>query len=343
MGEPAHRRSLRMAFPLRRYGCGGVMPRAMLALLCALAASLAAAQGYPSKPIHLIVPFPPGGPTDIVGRLVGQKLSEGLRQPVVVDNRPGAGGTVGSTAAAKAPPDGYTLLYGSTSTLAIAPALYRDLAYDPKTAFAPVSLVSRGAIIAAVNAKVPAHNLQEFIALAKKTPGKLSYSSAGSGTPPHLAAELFKTVAGVDLLHVPYKGGAPAISDLVGGQVQAIFEGHVVLLPHIKSGKVHALAITGQKRDPALPEVPTFAEAGLPSYDVYFWSGLVAPAGTPGEIVTRLNAILVQALNAPDAREALTRQGLEPAPTTPQQFAAFIGSEVERWGRVAKDSGAKLD
>ena len=319
------------------------MHRALPALLLALTASIAAAQSYPSKPIHLIVPFPPGGPTDIVGRLVGQKLSEGLGQPLVVDNRPGAGGTVGSAAAAKAPADGYTLLYGSTSTLAIAPALYHNLSYDPRRAFEPITLVSRGAIIAAVNAEVPAHTLPEFIALAKKEPGKLSYSSAGSGTPPHLAAELFKTVAGVDLLHVPYKGGAPAISDLVGGQVQAIFEGHVVLLPHIKSGKVRALASTGQKRDPALPEVPTFAEAGLPSYDVYFWSGLVAPAGTPNDILTRLNGVLVQALTAPEARETLTRQGLEPAPTTPQQFAAFIGSEVERWGRVAKDSGAKLD
>src|SRR3954464_9308351 len=216
-----------MALPLRRDHRGGLMHRALPALLLALTASIAAAQSYPSKPIHLIVPFPPGGPTDIVGRLVGQKLSEGLGQPVVVDNRPGAGGTVGSAAAAKAPSDGYTLLYGSTSTLAIAPALYHNLSYDPRTAFAPITLVSRGAIIAAVNAQVPAHTLAEFIALAKKEPGKLSYSSAGSGTPPHLAAELFKTVAGVDLLHVPYKGGAPAISDLVGGQVQAIFEGHV--------------------------------------------------------------------------------------------------------------------
>src|SRR3954465_5566050 len=332
-----------MALPLRRDHRGGLMPRALPALLLALTASIAAAQSYPSKPIHLIVPFPPGGPTAILVRLVRQKLSQGRRPPGVVDNRPGAGGTVGSAAAAKAPADGYTLLYGSTSTLAIAPALYHNLSYDPRRAFEPITLVSRGAIIAAVNAEVPAHTLAQFIALAKKEPGKLSYSSAGSGTPPHLAAELFKTVAGVDLLHVPYKGGAPAISDLVGGQVQAIFEGPVVLLPHIKSGKVHALAITGQKRDPALPDVPTFDEAGLPSYDVYFWSGLVAPAGPPGEIVSRLNAVLVQALNAPDTHEALTRQGLEPAPTTPQQFAAFIGSEVERWGRVAKDSGAKLD
>ena len=318
------------------------MLRFLIALLV-LGAQAAFAQGYPTKPIHLIVPFPPGGPTDIVGRLVGQKLAAGLGQPVIVENRPGAAGTVGSTAAAKAPADGYTLLYGSTSTLAIAPALYRDLAYDPRSAFAPISLVSRGAIVAAVNAELPAHTLQEFIALAKQSPGKLSYASAGSGTPPHLAAELFKSIAGVDLLHVPYKGGAPAINDLIGGQVQAIFEGQVVLLPHIKSGRVRALAITGMKRDPLLPDVPTFAEAGLPRYDAYFWSGLVAPAGTPAEVIAKLNSVLVQALNVPDARDALLRQGLEPAGTTPQQFAAFIASEVERWGQVAKASGAKLD
>jgi tripartite-type tricarboxylate transporter receptor subunit TctC len=315
----------------------------LLISIVALAAQAAFAQGYPAKPIHLIVPFPPGGPTDIVGRLVGHKLAEGLGQPVVVENRAGAGGTIGSSAAAKAPPDGYTLLYGSTSTLAIAPALYRHLTYDPRSAFAPISLVSRGAIIAAINAQVPARTLQEFIALAKKTPGKLSYASAGSGTPPHLAAELFKSIAGVDLLHVPYKGGAPAINDLVGGQVQAIFEGEVVLLPHIKSGRVRALAITGTKREAELPDVPTFAEAGLPKYDTYFWSGLVAPAGTPAPVIEKLNSVLVQALNAPDAREALKRQGLEPAGTTAQQFAAFISGEVERWGQVVKASGAKLD
>src|SRR3989454_2323166 len=216
-----------------------------------------------------------------IQRFHNPKLSEGIGQPVVVENRPGAGGTVGSTAVARAPADGYTLLYGSTSTLAIAPSLYRDLAYDPRTAFAPISLVSRGSIIAAVNAQLPAKTLKDFIALAKSSPGRINYGSAGSGTPPHLAAELFKTVAGVDLVNVPYKGGGPAVSDLAGGQVQVIFEGLPTLLPHIKSGKVRALAITGAKRDPALPEVPTFAEAGLPGYDANFWNGLVAPAGTP--------------------------------------------------------------
>jgi len=316
--------------------------RSFKCILLSVAAASVLAQGYPDKPLKLVVPFPPGGPTDIVGRLVAQKLAEGIGQPVVVENRPGAGGTVGSTAVARAPADGYTLLYGST-TLAIAPSLYRDLAYDPRTAFAPISLVSRGPIIVAVNAQLPAKTLKDFIALAKSSPGRINYGSAGSGTPPHLAAELFKTVAGVDLVHVPYKGGGPAVSDLAGGQVQVCFEGLPTLLPHIKSGKVRALAITGAKRDPALPEVPTFAEAGLPGYDANFWNGLVAPAGTPAEVIARLNSVLVQALATPEVHAALVRLGLEAAGTTPQQFGDFIAAEIDKWARVVKASGAKID
>jgi tripartite-type tricarboxylate transporter receptor subunit TctC len=319
------------------------MERFAFSLVLVLFAAAATAQSYPSKPIQLIVPFPPGGPTDIVGRMVAQKISEGVGQPVVVENRAGAGGTVGSIAASKAAPDGYTLLYGSTSTLAIAPSLYRNLPYDPRKSFAPISLVSRGPILVAVNAQVPARTLKEFIELAKKQPGKLAYSAAGSGTPPHLAGELFKTVAGVDLLHVPYKGGAPAINDLVGGQVQVIFEGQVALAPHLQSGKVRALAITGDKRSAALPDVPTAAEAGLPQYEANFWSGLIAPAGTPGEVIQQLNAVLVKALSSAEVRETLTRQGLEPAGNSPKEFADYIAREMEKWARVVKTSGAKID
>ena len=311
-------------------------------LLCALS-SWSVAQTYPSKPIHLVVPFPPGGPTDIVGRMVAQKLSDGVGQNVVVENRPGAGGTVGSASVAKAAPDGYTLLYGSTSTLAIAPSLYKNLPYDPQKAFAPISLISSGPIIIAVNEKVPARTLKEFIELAKRSPGKLAYGSGGNGTPPHLAGELFKTVAGVDLLHVPYKGGGPAIVDLAAGQVQAIFEGQVALMPHFQSGRARPLAITGPKRSPALPDVPTAAEAGLPKYDANFWSGVVAPAGTPPDVIGRLNGALVKALGSPELRDALTKQGLEPAGNTPQEFAEHIRAEAQKWAGVVKASGAKID
>ena len=262
---------------------------------------------------------------------------------MVVENVAGAGGTVGTRAAAAAPPDGYTLLYGSTSTLAIAPTLYPRLGYDPRSSFAPIILVTRGPILLAVNAEVSAHALKDFIELARSRPGELTYGSAGNGTPPHLAAELFKAVVGIDLLHVPYKGGAPAIQDLVAGHVQAIFEGLPSLAAHLKSGKVRALAITGARRNPALPHVPTFGEAGVPGYDAYFWSGLVAPAGTPPSVVSRLNSVLVRALAMPELREALARQGVEPAPTSPQQFGEFIASEIDRWRQVAKVAGAKVD
>ena len=317
--------------------------RAVVATVLSCAAAMVGAQDYPSRNVQLIVPFPPGGPTDIVGRLVAQRLSEGLGKPVVVENRPGAGGTVGSAAAAKAAPDGYTLLYGSTSTLAIAPSLYRSLAYDPRTAFAPISLVSRGAIVLAVHSAVPATTLAEFIAEARRSPGKLAYASAGSGTPPHLAAEFFKSVAGVELLHVPYKGGAQALTDVASGQAQAIFEGLVTLAPQIKAGRIRALAITGDRRDDTLSDIPTFAQAGLPAYDAYFWSGLVAPAGTPPEVIRKLNAVLVQSLERADVREAFARQGLQTSGSSPQVFSDFIASEIGRWAKVAKASGAQVD
>ena len=314
-----------------------------LAALCLLAAPPALAQAYPTKPVKLIVPFPPGGPTDIVGRFVATKLSETLGQQFVVENRAGAGGTVGSEVASQAPADGYTLLYGSTSTLAMAPSLYRKLAYDPRKSFAPISLVSSGPMLVAVNASVPANTLAELIALAKDKPGSLNYASAGNATPPHLAAEMFKSMAGVNLVHVPYKGGGPALQAVTAGEVQILFEGLVTLLPQIKSGRLRALAISAAVRDPALPDVPTSAEAGLPAFQVNFWSGLVAPAGTPPEVVATLNAALRQVLAGGDAKATLTRFGLAPAGNTPPEFSRFIDSEILRWERVIQASGAKVD
>ena len=317
--------------------------RIALAALCLLAAPLALAQAYPAKPVKLIVPFPPGGPTDIVGRFVASKLSEALGQQFVVENRAGAGGTVGSEVASQASADGYTLLYGSTSTLAMAPSLYRKLAYDPRKSFAPISLVSSGPMLVAVNASVPANTLAELIALAKDKPGSLNYASAGNATPPHLAAEMFKSMAGVNLVHVPYKGGGPALQAVTAGEVQILFEGLVTLLPQIKSGRLRALAISAAVRDPALPDVPTSAEAGLPAFQVNFWSGLVAPAGTPPEVVATLNAALRQVLAGGDAKATLTRFGLAPAGNTPPEFSRFIDSEILRWERVIQASGAKVD
>lgn len=307
----------------------------------------ALAQTYPAKPVKIVVPFPPGGPTDVVGRLVAAKLGEALGQAFVVENRAGAGGTVGSETVSQAAPDGYTLLYGSTSTLAMAPGLYRKLGYDPRKSFAPVSQVSIGPLLIAVNSAVPANTLAQLIALAKEKPGdkpgSLNYSSAGHATPPHLAAEMFKNLTGTQMTHVPYKGGAPALQAVAGGEVQVIFEGIVTLLPQIKAGRLRALAITGTTRDAALPEVPTVAEAGLPAFQVNFWSGLVAPAGTPPEVISTLNAALRKALAASDTRDTLTKFGLTPASSSPAEFARFIDSEIVRWDKAIAASGAKLD
>lgn len=314
-----------------------------LATLCLLAAPWALAQNYPVKPVRIVVPFPPGGPTDIVGRFVAGKLGEALGQPFVVDNRAGAGGTIGSETVSQAAADGYTLLYGSTSTLAMAPSLYRKLGYDPRKSFAPISLVSSGPLLIAVNAAVPATTLAQLITLAKDKPGSLNYGSAGNATPPHLAGEMFKSLAGVDLVHVPYKGGGPALQAVTAGEVQVFFEGLESLLPQIRAGRLRALAISSLARDPALPDVPTVAEAGLPAFQVSFWSGLVAPAGTPPEVLATLNAALRQALSGNEARASLMRLGLEPAGSTPAEFARFIDTEITRWERVIQSSGAKLD
>ena len=319
------------------------IPGVALAALCIVTAPPLAAQTYPAKPVKIVVPFPPGGPTDVVGRLVATKLGEAMGQQFVVENRAGAGGTVGSESVSHAPADGYTLLYGSTSTLAMAPSLYRKLGYDPRKSFAPVGLVSSGPLLVAVNAGVPAQSLAQLIALAKEKPGALNYGSAGNATPPHLAGELFKSLSGSNLTHVPYKGGAPALQAVAAGEVQVIFEGIVTLLPQIKAGRLRALAVTGTARDAALPDVPTVAEAGFAAFQVNFWSGLVAPAGTPSEVVGTLNNVLRRVLDAPDVRETLTKFGLAPAGNSPAEFARFIDAEIVRWEKAVQVSGARID
>ena len=313
-------------------------------LMSAVWNSISSAQTYPAKAIKLIVPFPPGGPTDIVARVVARKLSEGLGQQVIVDNRAGAGGTIGAEAAAKSTGDGYTLLFGTTGTLAGAPNLYSHLGYDPVRSFAPISMVSIAPLLIVVHPSVPTTTLREFIEFAKSKPGQINAGSAGSGTPPHIAVEMFKTLAGIQLVHIPYKGTAAAVLALLAGDVQIFidqFNGS--LQQAVRAGKLRALAVTSSKRLPQLANVPTAAEAGLPGFEVSGWTGLLAPRGTPAEGISQLNGEVLKALASKDIRDILANQGVEPAGNTPQQFSDFIGEEIGRWSRAIKASGAKVD
>jgi tripartite-type tricarboxylate transporter receptor subunit TctC len=311
--------------------------------LLSLAAAAASAEAYPTKLIRMIVPFPAGGTTDILARSVGQKLSEALGQQVIIDNRPGAGGNIGSDMVAKAAPDGYTLLMGTVGTHAINSSLYAKMPFDHIKDFAPITLVAAVPNVLVVNPAVEAKSVQELIALAKAKPGQLSFASSGNGTSIHLSGELFKTMAGVDMLHVPYKGSAPALTDLIGGQVNLMFDNLPSSLAHIKAGKLRALAVTSSKRSAALPDVPTIAEAGLPGFEASSWFGVFAPAGTAKEIVTRLNMEIVKALNSPELKERLAAQGAEAVGNSPEQFAAHIKSETAKWAKVVKASGATVD
>jgi tripartite-type tricarboxylate transporter receptor subunit TctC len=311
--------------------------------LLAVALPVAAlAQAFPSKPIRVIVPFPPGGTSDILARVVGQKMAEGLGQPVVVENRPGASGTIGSAVVAKSAPDGYTLISGSTTTTVVAAYLYRSLAFDPVKDFQPVSRLASVPSVLIVHPSVSAKSVAEVIALAKAQPGKIHYSSGGAGTTQHLGGELFRYMANVDIVHVAYKGGAPALNDLIGGQVAMSFEPLPTAVSHIKGGKVRALAVTTPARIAALPEVPTIAET-LPGYEMSIWFGFLAPAGTPREVANRLNAEVVKALQAPDVRERLQGQGVDPIGDTVDEFAANMRAESARWAEFAKATGLKLD
>jgi tripartite-type tricarboxylate transporter receptor subunit TctC len=317
------------------------------ALLIAIAAvcvglDLAGAQPYPNRPIKLIVPFPAGGPPDTIARLVGNDTSPRLGQNVVIDNRAGGGATIGTRAVANADPDGYTLLFASTTSLSIGPALFKNLDYDPIKSFAPVASVSLGAMVVAVNADVPAKTLPELVAYAKANPGKL-HNGAGVASPPHIAWGLFTLTTGTAIVFVPYRGMAQAMTDLVAGQIQMMIDGIGSLLPHIRDGKVRALAVTGNTRSPDLPEIPTMIESGYPDYALSFWTGILAPAGTPPEIVGKLNAAIVAGLNSAEMKQSLAKFNVEPNITTPQEFSVFLAAEARKWADIVKAANIKVE
>jgi len=314
-----------------------------LGALFACVGTVASAQGYPNRTIRLVVPFPAGGTTDILAREVAQKLTEVFGQAVVVDNRPGAAGNIGSDLVAKSAPDGYTLLMGTVGTHAINPSLYSKMPYDHVKDFAPVVLVAGVPNVLVVNPALPVNSVSDLIKLAKDKPGQINFASSGSGTSIHLSGELFKTMASVDMTHVPYKGSSPALTDLIGGQVQIMFDNLPSALPQIKGGRLRAIAVTSLKRAPVLPDIPTINESGLPGFEASSWFGVLAPAGTPAPIVARINTEVNKWLQSADAREKLLGQGAEAAGGSPEQFASHIRAESEKWAKVVKASGAKVD
>jgi tripartite-type tricarboxylate transporter receptor subunit TctC len=297
------------------------------------------AQPYPARPIKVIVPTPAGGPVDVIARLVANYLTSAVGQPVVVVNRPGAGNTLGSKEAAQAEPDGYTLLYSSASGLVFAPMLQKNAGYDPMTSYDPIVLVAQSSTILVVHPSVPVKSVQELVAYAKANPGKVNFSSGGIGVLPHLIGEWFKSRAGIDIVHVPYRGGGPSINDLVGGQVQMTFEGTSVLLPLIETGKLRALAVTSAKRLPQLPDVPTMTESGFPGFVSTSWTGLLAPAHTPREVIDKLNAQVNEGLKSTELKAALAKVSNEPVGGTPKEFADTIKGDIDKWAPVVKALG----
>jgi tripartite-type tricarboxylate transporter receptor subunit TctC len=309
--------------------------------ILAFSGAVMAQSDYPNRPLRLIVTVPPGGAADFIARLVGGKLSESLGQPVLVENRGGAGGTIAADAVAKAAPDGYTVLQNSITTHGVGPHLYSKLPYDPVKDFAPVSGLALLPLIMAVNTDLPVKSVAELVAHSKTS--NLNFASSGNGGAPHMAAELFKSVTGAPLTHVPYKGSGPAVADLVGGRVQIMFDAAPSLIAHIRSGRLRVLAAASAERNRLLPEVPTFGELGYPKVAVSLWYGLLAPAGTPKPIVEKLNREVAKALGSPDVREKLLAQGAEPMPGTPEAFASFMQEEMAKWAPVVKQAGVKLD
>jgi tripartite-type tricarboxylate transporter receptor subunit TctC len=312
------------------------------AVVVAATANLAYAQSYPSKPVRVIVPFPAASATDVLARTIGQKLSEKWGRPVIIENKPGAGGNLGTEIAAKAPADGYTILMGTVAN-AISTSLYKKLNYDFVKDFTPVTLVATTPLVLAANPKFPASNIKEVIAYAKDKPGKVNFGSGGIGTSNHLAGEMLKSMAGIDMLHVPYKGTPAAHSDLLSGQVNLMFDNIVAVMPHLKSGRMKAIAVTSAKRVSTLPNVPTVAESGVPGFDAVSWIGALVPAGTPKDIVNKLNTDLVAVIGMPDVKERLSASGAELAGSTPEQLAEHIRNETEKWAKAVKASGATAD
>ena len=312
---------------------------ALIAAACSLAAG---AQSYPTKPVRIVVPFPAGGGVDLTARIVGQKLTDYLGQQVVIDNRAGAAGTIGAEHVAKSAPDGYTLLVAGPGSVAVAPLLFPKLGYNPLRDLAPITMLVTMPYIIVAHPSVPAKNARELIALAKSNPGKLNMASGGAGTGQHLAGELFNVLAGIKMIHIPYKGTAPAIADIMGGHADLTFSDPSVL-PQLHAGRLKVIGVSGKKRYPPLPDAPTVDESGLPGFDALNWYPLMAPTGTPKEIITRLNAEAVRALAAPDVKDKLQTQGLIPTPMTPEQLGQFIREDYERWARVIKAANVKLD
>ncbi len=319
---------------------GGIACAALCSMLTAPAAF--ANTDYPNKPIRLVVPYPPGGPTDIVARVVAQKLGEQIGQSIIIDNKPGAGANLGAEQVARSAPDGYTLVVATTAH-AINPSLFSKLNYSITKDFAPISQLTSGPLVIVTTPTLAANNVKELIALAKSKPGALNYATSGNGQSTHLSAELFSAMAGVKMNHIPYKGSAPALTDVMSGQADLMFDTMLSSMPFVKSGKLKALAVTSSERAPSAPDLPTVAEAGLPSYEAIAWNGILAPAGTPKEIVDKLNAGLKKVLQDPDVKQRFDAQGFAAQWNTPQAFGTFLTTEVDKWGKVVKTSGAKVD
>lgn len=320
--------------------------RALLKIVLLVMLSMAgsaSAQNYPAKPVRIIVAFAPGGPADVMARLIAQRMPQILDQSLIIENKPGAGGTIGAKAAAESEPDGYTLLLGNTSTLVISPVVYQNIGYDPVKAFAPVAMLGTTANVLVVNPAVPAKSVRELIALAKRSPGKLNYSSPGAGTPPHLIGEMFKLRTGTDIVHVPYKGGGLAMQAVIAGEVQMAFENTAVSLPHISGGQVRGLAFTSEKRNPQAPDLPTMIESGITDFVSASFTGIVAPAGTPAAIVDRLNAAINETLKTPEIQATLAKLSVEPRIGSPENFSVFLAGERAKWVPLIKAAKVKAE